>query len=66
MCTQGERPKIPQKFPPQLTDLLTRCWSTDHAARPEMAEVIVILRELIVQLSPNLISPRLGSPSSEP
>ncbi|KOO31354.1 serine threonine-protein kinase ctr1, partial [Chrysochromulina tobinii] len=66
VCSEGQRPPIPQSFPPQLAALLTRCWSTDHAARPEMAEVIVILRELIVQLSPNLISPRLGSPSSEP
>jgi serine/threonine protein kinase len=50
VCTQGERPKIPQKFPPQLTDLLTRCWSTEHTARPEMAEIAAILRELLAQL----------------
>jgi hypothetical protein len=34
--------------------LLTRCWSTDHTARPEMAEIVVILRELIAQLSPQI------------
>ena len=61
VCSAGQRPPISQSFPPQLATLLTRCWSTDHAARPEMAEVIVILRELIVQLSPNPIRRRLGS-----
>jgi hypothetical protein len=30
--------------------LLTRCWKTDQAERPEMAEIIVILRNLLAQL----------------
>jgi serine/threonine protein kinase len=50
VCTLHERPKIPKRFPPELAKLLTRCWKTDQAERPEMAEVIVILRNLLAQL----------------
>jgi len=50
VCTLHERPKIPKRFPPELAELLTRCWKTDQAERPEMAEVIVILRNLLAQL----------------
>ena len=50
VCTLHERPKIPKGFPPELAELLTRCWKTDQAERPEMAEIIVILRNLLAQL----------------
>ena len=50
VCTMHERPKIPKSFPPELAELLTRCWKTDQAERPEMAEIIVILRNLLAQL----------------
>jgi len=49
VCHQGERPRIPKTFSPALAELCTRCWQTDHAERPEMREIVGVLRELLAE-----------------
>jgi len=47
VCARGYRPKIPPSTPPQLAQVLVRCWDVDPARRPEICEVIPVLEELL-------------------
>lgn len=39
VATTGLRPKLPSDTPPQLADLITRCWARDPLKRPTFAVV---------------------------
>ena len=47
VCHAGHRPKMPAHTPPLLAQMLLRCWDADPAKRPEMAEIIPILDQLL-------------------
>jgi hypothetical protein len=44
---KGLRPKIPKETHPKLTELLEKCWQQDPALRPNFAEIIEMLNQLI-------------------
>ncbi|KAG7540226.1 Serine-threonine/tyrosine-protein kinase catalytic domain [Arabidopsis thaliana x Arabidopsis arenosa] len=44
---KGLRPKIPKETHPKLTELLEKCWQQDPAQRPNFAEIIEMLNQLI-------------------
>ena len=50
VCHRGHRPKIPSHVPPQLSQMLNRCWDVDPANRPEISEIIPLLDALIKQM----------------
>lgn len=36
----GARPKIPSECPPQLAELIKKCWDSDPAKRPTFQQII--------------------------
>ncbi|EOA19245.1 hypothetical protein CARUB_v100064730mg, partial [Capsella rubella] len=44
---KGLRPKIPKQTHPKLTELLEKCWQQDPAQRPDFADIIEMLNQLI-------------------
>lgn len=46
VCHRHERPKIPKDAPPQLAQLLMKCWEVDPAKRPEFEQILPIVSEL--------------------
>ena len=46
VCTNGERPPLPDTLTPQWTSLIHACWSQDDAERPSFIEVINVLKEI--------------------
>eukprot|EP01094_Clydonella_sp_ATCC50884_P017764 TRINITY_DN315_c0_g1_i13.p1 TRINITY_DN315_c0_g1~~TRINITY_DN315_c0_g1_i13.p1 ORF type:complete len:610 (+),score=128.03 TRINITY_DN315_c0_g1_i13:786-2615(+) len=45
---EGEKEDIPEDTPPAYAELLQRCWSSDAAARPSMAEAVDALEAVHV------------------
>ncbi len=43
----GERPKIPAFCPPQLSDIISKCWNGDASQRPDATAAIVLLNTAI-------------------
>ncbi|KAG5451474.1 Inactive tyrosine-protein kinase 7, variant 3 [Clonorchis sinensis] len=41
------RPDIPAEIPPELSNLLLRCWSPVARQRPDFREVVSVLRDLV-------------------
>ena len=37
--TKGERPTIPDDVPPELAEIMSRCWAGDYTQRPDMKTV---------------------------
>ncbi|CAH2076587.1 unnamed protein product [Thlaspi arvense] len=44
---KGLRPKIPKQTHPKLTELLEKCWQQDPAQRPNFAEIIEMVKQLL-------------------
>ena len=49
--SEAFRPAIPKWWPPDVVQLLSRCWAGDPAARPEFAEVRTELDRHTLQIS---------------
>eukprot|EP01094_Clydonella_sp_ATCC50884_P017768 TRINITY_DN315_c0_g1_i17.p1 TRINITY_DN315_c0_g1~~TRINITY_DN315_c0_g1_i17.p1 ORF type:complete len:529 (+),score=120.88 TRINITY_DN315_c0_g1_i17:1158-2744(+) len=45
---EGEKEDIPEDTPPAYAELLQRCWSSDAAERPSMAEAVAALEAMRV------------------
>jgi hypothetical protein len=43
----GLRPKLDKAWPVGFSNLLTACWADDHMERPDFAEIVYVLDELI-------------------
>ena len=44
---QGQRPEIPDDCPPQLRNLIKKCWDSEPKQRPTMQQAIEDLKKLI-------------------
>ncbi|XP_018450394.1 serine/threonine-protein kinase STY17 isoform X1 [Raphanus sativus] len=44
---KGLRPKIPKETHPKLTQLLEKCWQQDPAQRPDFAEIIEMVNQVL-------------------
>ncbi|KAL0798488.1 hypothetical protein Bca101_053663 [Brassica carinata] len=44
---KGLRPIIPKQTHPKLTELLEKCWQQDPAQRPDFAEIIELVKQLL-------------------
>ncbi|VVB04668.1 unnamed protein product [Arabis nemorensis] len=51
MAPEGLRPQIPKQTHPKLTELLEKCWQQDPAQRPNFAEIIEMLTQLILEVN---------------
>ena len=48
---QGLRPPIPRSAPPLLSSLMERCWDTNPSQRPEFADIVKELVQIIAEVS---------------
>lgn len=46
VCHKHERLKIPKGTPPELAQLMVRCWEVNPASRPEFSEIVPVMRRL--------------------
>lgn len=50
VMNEGLRPPVPPNAPPALQALLERCWKADPTERPDLAGVLVALKDLYCEL----------------
>ncbi|GMH33082.1 hypothetical protein BSKO_00916 [Bryopsis sp. KO-2023] len=48
---RGQRPKIPDNFPPGYAGLIEDCWQQDFSRRPDLTDVVKRLKTLFVECS---------------
>ncbi len=46
---QGRRPRLPERIPSGMKDLINKCWENDPKARPKASEVTKILEKVILE-----------------
>ncbi|KAI5069934.1 hypothetical protein GOP47_0014277 [Adiantum capillus-veneris] len=47
---QGLRPQIPEQTPPELSDLIKRCWHDNPSERPDFCEISSVLQILLLKV----------------
>ena len=43
----GARPDLPEKWPPELCEIIATCWSADASKRPKFREVMAQLKTML-------------------
>lgn len=43
---QGERERMPSRWPDELRDIISKCWEQDPARRPSFCQILVELKAM--------------------
>ncbi|XP_024387103.1 uncharacterized protein [Physcomitrium patens] len=54
----GERPQLPDHIHPELSKLISRCWSADPSQRPTFTDIVKVITEIDRLLSAYRASPK--------
>ena len=49
MSSSGLRPRLPKRWPAELSELLTRCWAQKDGDRPEFPDISRRLQDILAK-----------------
>jgi len=55
----GIRPKLPDKMPEPIANLIQRCWDADASVRPQFVEILKELPKLVSKYAPKIYFPQV-------
>ena len=65
---RGGRPSIPESTPPNLAEIIKRCWAGEPQKRPSMSEIARVVTRILEEINAHQSAPapRLDKPTQQP